>query len=40
MSQHHSEELELPVLGQTYVPGQVVESFTWTVYVTHFSLSA
>jgi len=32
-----SEVLELPVLGQTYMPGQAVESFTWTVHVTHFS---
>ncbi|KAG1747414.1 hypothetical protein EDB19DRAFT_1949199 [Suillus lakei] len=33
MSQHHSEseELKLPVLGQTYTPGQAVESFIWTV---------
>ncbi|KAG0705251.1 hypothetical protein DFH29DRAFT_873265 [Suillus ampliporus] len=31
MSQHHSEELELPVLGQMYTPGQAVESFIWTV---------
>ncbi|KAG2738252.1 hypothetical protein P692DRAFT_20475594 [Suillus brevipes Sb2] len=33
MSQHHSEELELPVLGQTYTPGQAIESFIWTVTV-------
>lgn len=40
MSKHQnvdSEELELPVLGQMYMPGQAVESFTWTVHVTHFS---